>query len=81
LDGSARGDLPNNLDLTVKTSGRERHGNKAEGDPIFDDVNDVEQIVWQDTPVRKAKSPSERATLHLVEPRITRMRGGSSKKR
>ncbi|MFJ5551030.1 S8 family serine peptidase [Streptomyces sp. NPDC093225] len=41
--------LQNDLDLIVRASGQERHGNMGTG-PGFDRVNNVEQVNWQAVP-------------------------------
>jgi serine protease AprX len=43
--GSA--ELDSNLNLLVEGSGTAKHGNKADGDTTFDDVNNVEQVKWK----------------------------------
>lgn len=39
--------LVNDLDLIVKSGGKERHGNVEAGSSEFDRVNNVEQVTWE----------------------------------
>ncbi len=46
--------LQNDLDLIVRASGQERHGNMGTGSG-FDRVNNVEQVNWQNIPAGEAE--------------------------
>ena len=43
--------LQSDLDLIVKTGGKERHGNMPAGAAGFDRTNNVEQVLWTNVPV------------------------------
>jgi serine protease AprX len=43
--------LQSDLDLIVKTGGKERHGNMPVGAAGFDRINNVEQVLWTNVPV------------------------------
>jgi serine protease AprX len=43
--------LQSDLDLIVKTGGKERHGNMPAGAAGFDRINNVEQVLWTNVPV------------------------------
>ena len=46
--------LQSDLDLIVKTGGKERHGNMPAGAAGFDRTNNVEQVLWTNVPVGPA---------------------------
>ena len=56
--------LQSDLDLIMKTGGKERHGNMPAGSAGFDRANNVEQVLW-------ANLPAGSVTVTVVAHRVT----------
>jgi hypothetical protein len=58
--------LQNNLNLIVQVDNQECHGNRQVGDRSFDEVNNVEQVVWKNIPAGQTAQITIRAAHYAT---------------